>query len=59
MICHENQSLRTKLIDSLYHSISSETPISKDDMLKHINLDGLLNLLEQKQAQPSKFNVNY
>jgi len=57
MICHENQSLRTKLIDSLYHSISSETPISKDDMLKHINLDGLLNLLEQKQAQPSKFNV--
>ena len=56
MICPIDNKFRTKMIDNFYNSLPKEIQISKEDLLKHINLDGLLNLLETKKPK-IKFNL--
>ena len=58
MICTTNTDLRTKLVDNIYKTLSSEHNISKEDMQKYLNLDQLVSFLQEKPTQSKKkFNV--
>jgi len=58
MICPTNNDLRTKLVDNIYNTLSSEHKISKEDMQNHLNLDNLVKFLKEKSNQTKKkFNV--
>ena len=58
MICPTNNDLRTKLVDNIYKTLSSEHNISKEDMQKYLNLDQLVSFLQEKPTQSKKkFNV--
>ena len=56
MICPIDTKTRTKMIDNFYNSLPHEIQISKEDLLKYLNLDGLLNFLEANKPK-RKFNV--
>lgn len=56
MICPVDPNIRTKLMENFYNSLPDEVSISKEDLLNHINLDGLLNLLKANKPK-RKFNI--
>ena len=56
MICPIDTKIRTKMIDNFYNSLPQEIQISKEDLLNHLNLDGLLNFLEANKPK-RKFNI--
>ncbi len=59
MILHNKDALKTQMIDNIYKCLSSnEVSISKDELLTHLNLDGLLYFLEEKPTNNKvKFNI--